>query len=204
VACCYSECTLPLLTEYRPHSLGCRTRRMDPLTIFGAVASAVQFVEFAGKLVYGTCVIYKSAKSGEETHSDVETITKSLHQLSQELTKSLTSHKTTNGQFSERKRAIQQLCQSCQGTATELIKVLEKLNSPDKPNYWSSFRKALAAVWKESEIEELQKRLDSFRQQISLHILVSVRYGFHLAAFLLQKLSLTAQGSKTSLQLRCS
>lgn len=175
---------------------------MEPLPIFGAVASAVQFVEFAGKLVYGTCVIYKNARSGEETHSDVETITKSLHQLSQEL--ALTSHKATKGELSERKRAMQQLCQSCQGTATDLIKVLEKLNSPDKPNYWSSFRKALAAVWKESEIEELQKRLDSFRQQISLHILVSVRYGFHLAAFLLQKLSLTPQGSKTSLQLRCS
>lgn len=177
---------------------------MDPLTIFGAVASAVQFVEFAGKLVYGTGVIYKSAKSGEETHSDIETITKSLHQLSQELAKSLASHKARNGQLSESKKAMQQLCQSCQGTATELIKVLEELHGPDKPNYWSSFRKALAAVWKESDIEELRKRLDSFRQQISLHILVSVRYGFHLAASSAQKSSLTLQGSKTSLQLRCS
>ncbi|PMD13519.1 hypothetical protein NA56DRAFT_611964 [Hyaloscypha hepaticicola] len=168
---------------------------MEPLPIFGAVASAVQFVEFAGKLFYGTCVIYKNAKSGEETHSDVETITKSLHQLSQELAKSLTSHKATDGQFSEGKRAMQQLCKSCQGTATELIKVLEKLNSPDKPTYWSSFRKALAAVWKESEIEELQKRLDSFRQQISLHILVSVREQNESTASMQLSLGQIVQGS---------
>jgi hypothetical protein len=127
----------------------------DPLTIFGAVASAVQFVEFTGKLIYGTSVIYKHAQRGDDPNSSVETITKCLNQLSQELGQSLESRKSSEEQLSEHENLMQNLCQS-----------------------WGSFRKALTVVWKESEIETLQKQLDSFRQQISLHILKSIRYEF--------------------------
>lgn len=174
---------------------------MDPVTALGVVASVVQFVEFTGKLVYGTCVIYKNAKNGEETHSDIETIAENLRQLAQELVQSPISHKGTDKQLSERENSMRKLCQNCQETATELIGTLEKLKSVGQPSYWLSFRKALATVWRESEIQGLQKRLDSFRQQISLQVLVSVRYEFGSSVWLSEKLSLTSQVNKMSLRL---
>jgi hypothetical protein len=127
----------------------------DSLTIFGAVASAVQFVEFTGKLIYGTRVIYKYAQRRDDPNFSVETITKCLNQLSQELSRSLESRKSSSKQLSEHENLAQNLCQSYHKIAAKLINALEKLKSIDRSSYWGSFRKALTTVWKESEIETL-------------------------------------------------
>ncbi len=50
---------------------------------------------------------------------------------------------------------------------------MKKLARDDSDNTtWSSFRIALKTIWKKDEIEELCKRLDGYRQQLALRLLV--------------------------------
>jgi hypothetical protein len=59
----------------------------------------------------------------------------------------------------------------------ELITALDKLQCQGNGRKWNSVQQALKGLWGRERIEALPKRLDGFRQQLVLNILVSLRYG---------------------------
>lgn len=72
--------------------------------------------------------------------------------------------------------SIRDLGRQCQHVGPELLAALAKLRGTGERSKWTSLRQALLTVWKQSEIDSLEKRLDGYRQQLTLQLLVSLRY----------------------------
>jgi hypothetical protein len=71
---------------------------------------------------------------------------------------------------------LRRLCESCQSTADELLAVLNNIKVDSKQGRWKSIWKALRNVWSKEQISELEGRLERFRKELHLHIVVDLRY----------------------------
>ena len=143
---------------------------MDPLSALSVAAAVVQFIDFGGTIIASTYKIHKSrGKEGEGT--DVASIATRLANLNSELERSATFSPT-----SQIDRDIVILCQQCNKAATSLLDALRELNAASSATLWDSFKIALRTVWSQGEIDALQTRLETYRQQISMHILAGLRY----------------------------
>ncbi|KAF2681607.1 hypothetical protein K458DRAFT_391569 [Lentithecium fluviatile CBS 122367] len=155
---------------------------MEALAAVGLASNVVQFVDFAGKIVSQTIRIYRERPrdpaiddSDEEAPSShLEKITSDLEQFNKHLTQSLDTCDPNPAKLSSSDKEIVRICRECQKITDSLLAALRKLRRTNK-KLWSSFVAALRTVWSEGEINELRQTLDSYRQQITLHILASVR-----------------------------
>jgi len=77
--------------------------------------------------------------------------------------------------LSQDDKKLQILCNSCHGISVQLLEALEKLKVEGGSSKWKSFRQALRTIWTREHIENLEKQLDRFRQQLVISILVSLR-----------------------------
>lgn len=147
---------------------------MDPLSALSVASSVVQFVDFANKLVSGSYEIYQSATGEAERSYELRTITNRLVRLNKTLEKSLSD--PPGQQLLPSEKDLLPLCRKCTEVAKKLLDALNKLTVQSRVRVWSSFCQALRMVWSQGDIDELQKRLDAFKQQVSMHLLVSLRY----------------------------
>jgi hypothetical protein len=146
---------------------------MDPLSALSAASAIVQFVDFTGKLFYGTYKIYKATTNNDDDNS-LKAITKGFIVLTDDIRK---THEQAilNHQLSPREEEFSILCKNCINLANELVVALEKLQVEGKYMLWDSFRQALRTIWHQRELASLQTRLNLYRQQISMHILASLQ-----------------------------
>ncbi|KAH0559318.1 hypothetical protein GP486_004166 [Trichoglossum hirsutum] len=150
---------------------------MDGLSIVSLVATIVQFVELGCKITSKAREIYKSADGSLEENIEVEVITKSLAQLNGKL------KQPGGASLTEDELLLQQLSTKCQATADELLGVMASLKvEQGKDGKLRSLGKALKSVWKKDEIEDLEKRLAKFREELNLRITVSLREKLDLQA----------------------
>jgi hypothetical protein len=143
---------------------------MEALVALGLVGNIVQFVDFSGKLISMSIQLYHSYDGTSVENVDVETATKHLMVLSEKL---------KDGATTAGDKALQSLCHSCQNAATDLLAALNKVKVKDRQQRWESVRKALRSVWSEKEIKGLEDRLAKFKEDLSLYIVVDLRYLCH-------------------------
>lgn len=148
---------------------------MDGLAIATAV---IQFIEFTTGLVNKGISIHSSASGQTVDHHELESITKSLEQTSEDIQESITKESQQQGrrQLTGNDRELQRIAADCQKVANELLDVLSQLASKGPKSKWRSFRQALRATWNEGKIQALETRLDRFRQQLMMNVLNSLRY----------------------------
>lgn len=155
---------------------------MDPFSALSVATAVVQFIDFSSELIGGSREIYSSVSGQLQEHAELEQIGSSLANLSNDLKVSLSGNPPTN-QLSPNDRELHSLCKQCEEIADELLEVLAQLKTQDngklktrgERSQWKSFLQALRSVWARERIGELQKRLDRFRAQLVLAILVSLR-----------------------------
>jgi|SRR5271156_5630563 len=142
---------------------------MDPLTALGVASSVVQFVDFTSKLISGSYELYKSDYGVVEATSSLEALTSNLIAVSNDLSRSLKASKSIP-------KELELLCKECVAEASKLLSVLEslKVEGSDR-RLWKSFKTALKTIWSQDKIDSFQGRLDSFRQQITMSIVVSLK-----------------------------
>lgn len=133
----------------------------------------VQFVGFGIKLVAKTQEIHRSADGNLQHNCDVEKAAKRIQILQSKL---LASPQSDTADVSETQGLLEGLCLSCHDTAKELLEALEKLKIQGKKTTWTSMRKALKSIVGKAVIAELSSRLDEFRKQLEITILVDMRY----------------------------
>ncbi|KAH7113285.1 hypothetical protein B0J11DRAFT_497589, partial [Dendryphion nanum] len=140
----------------------------DPFTALGAAGNIVQFLDFGSKLFSKGKEIYKSVDGSAASNIELELIYRDLCHLS----KSLAAHSPTGTQGTTGRDTLEQLLVSCQDLAQELLTIVEglKITPNQKHRKWRSFRQALKSAWKQNEIDELEKRLDGLRTELSLHL----------------------------------
>lgn len=135
--------------------------------IIGLVGNIVQFVDFSGKLISKSTELYRSSEGALAEHIDIEAAANHLVVLNSKLKDAATT--TGDG-------ALESLCISCSTAADNLLAALDKVKVKDKQHKWKSIRKALKSIWSKQEIEDLERQLARFREELSFHIVVDLRW----------------------------
>lgn len=147
---------------------------MDPLSALSVASNVVQLVEFSAKLVSERQKIYKSAEGTVAENEEAETVTQDLNRLSDNLRHSLKNSQTT-ASLSEDDQSLIDLCEKCQVVAGDLLERLNKVKVSGKHRKWKSAFQALKNVSSSKDLEQLAARLETYRSEITLHTVVSIR-----------------------------
>lgn len=144
---------------------------MDPLTALGLASNIIQLISFTSDLVSKGREIYKSADGALIEHMELETIAKSLQDLSADLPAQAKRGKS----LTRTEKQLRGICEGCNEVSGELIEAIQRLKATGNHKRWNSFRQALNSVWKENQIDALSKRLEKYRNQLDTTLLVSLR-----------------------------
>lgn len=149
---------------------------LDPLTALSVAGNIVQFIDFSTKLIAKGHELYNSANGASVGNAELEVIAKDLQDLNGRLQSPRPSENVKAG-LSDSDVALQTLSKKCSGVAAELILTLNELKVHSTANRrWKSIRQALKGLIRKEELDEMLKRLQLFRDELNLHILLSMRY----------------------------
>jgi hypothetical protein len=151
---------------------------MDPLSALSIAASVVQFVQFGASLVSKTHEIYASNEGTLAMNVQVEVATRRLIDLVDSLRDPSFAGSSLPLVESQ---SLQNICNKCVSISNELFSRLDKLMVHDAHTYrkWKSFRQALKSVWSKDGIEAIRKRLEVCKDELDIHLVVSIRYFQH-------------------------
>jgi hypothetical protein len=143
---------------------------LDPLSALSVAASVIQFLDFGCKIVGTSLDIHKSKGGATEHNLETAAIAADLQSLSNKLKDA--SDINSDG-WSESEKKMQDMAIRCHETAKLLCSTLRKLQKNEKSRFksWDTLRVAIKSVHKRGEIEALQRRLDSMRSQLTIHLL---------------------------------
>jgi hypothetical protein len=154
---------------------------MDGLSALSVAASVAQFIEFGCTLITKSKEIYNSTQGALLQQVEIEEATRRLVDLSERIKTS--THLQTNPDPSietdvTENEALVTICQGCLSVSNQLLSKLNALKVADgqKHRGYKSFRQALKSVWSKGAVDDLAKQLNSFRDELDAHILVSLRY----------------------------
>ncbi|KAJ4300045.1 hypothetical protein N0V90_005294 [Kalmusia sp. IMI 367209] len=146
---------------------------MEPLTALSVASNVVQFIDFASKVINLTVNVYRAkpeGKLGEFYYLDK--ITNNFQTHNDMLKHTLRRRRGLN--LSSTEKELIRICEDCGDINSKLLAALTRLKGSEN-ELWSSFLGALKTVWSEAEIKNLRQALDGHRQQMTLHLLASLR-----------------------------
>ena len=150
---------------------------LDPLTALSVAGNIVQFVDFSIKLVAKGTELYNSADGASIGNAELEVIANDLQELNSRLQPSPPAPDTVKTNWTAEDTALHKLTEQCSTVAGELLQALNRLKVEGTSNRrWKSVRQALKALMKKDEVDAIVQRLQRFRDELNLHILVSMRY----------------------------
>jgi len=172
---------------------------MDPLTAIGLAGTVVQFVDFGSRVLLEGRELYKSGSV--KLNVQAEAVTRDLLDFSVKLEQSSRLHNAARPP-TENELALRKLCDDCHGVAKQLLAQLAKLKpklvpprdlprhaSNENKGIWlknlrehqsevekmgNSLRLALMSVWSRKELEELEGRLEKYRNAIQTRLIASL------------------------------
>lgn len=144
---------------------------LDPVTAIGLAGNIVQFVDFSGKIVLTALKIYRSPAGTTQDGFDAKLVADNIASLKNRIEFDLVRPLTAS------EDQILELGKQCVETAEELAALFRtRFGRQIKPGILIATKEALRLGWKKEEIENMKKRLASFREQLTLHILVDLRW----------------------------
>jgi hypothetical protein len=141
---------------------------MDPVTAFGMAGTILQFIESGTNFAR---LAWKMRDFGKDDNNDEA---RDLFRISIDLETVLLKIKGT-GKASEDEKGLNQLTMDCERTASQLLGILQKLKLAESGRKRDAIKAAFRMICKEDEIKSLQDRLSSYRNQLNLHLLLSLR-----------------------------
>ena len=138
---------------------------MEALAAVGLAGNIVQFIDFSCKLFEQSTSIYRSRAGTATGAQSLESVTDDLQSLTTNLTKGVQHNGAQNSQT-----ALHKLAKECEDAATEMLSTLHGLQAKQPGSKWSSFRAALLTTWKQPSIDSMERKLDSYRSQLIIHL----------------------------------
>ena len=132
------------------------------------------FIDFSHKVFSTGYGLYTYGSSKSREHQILEHVTDDLHRVTENLERSLYQEQHNESPSSD-EIELQRLAGQCKLVCLELKEALQELEVRVPKRRWNTFLAGLKLVWKEGEIEALQKRIEQFRQQLIIHLLGSFR-----------------------------
>lgn len=143
-------------------------------------ANIIQMVEFGAQFTMMAYRIYESGNDAIENLNSIQVLSRNLIDVTQRL-ETTSSHASA----SQADEALVLLSHECKETSEKLLGKLERVGLPKsgKIKKRDALRTAFKAQWNKSEIDALEKRLDSFRNQLTLHVVEILRSVEKLGSF---------------------
>ena len=137
---------------------------MDPITAFSLACGVFEIVNFSGEVVKKCRELYRDGSLSE--NEDVERMATHLTRLRTEL--SLPSERGRD--------ELWDLGAKCSETARDLITELQELKATGPHRRRKAFGKTIRTMWKKNAIDDIQRRLDQYRNLLDSRILTDLRY----------------------------
>ena len=147
---------------------------MDPLTALSLTSNVIQIVDFSARLVSQGREIYHSTDGLSTQNVDTELITWDLKILNERLQKSYNGSKA-EVPLSRDDQSLMRLCENCIVLSNDILLCLEKAKVAGKHRKWKSGYQALKSVVGDDDLEKYTRKLATYRNEINLHITVSLR-----------------------------
>ena len=142
---------------------------MEPLAALGLASAVIQFIDFGSKLLKETGEIAESGSTISVHY--LKTVTGDLESFNKTLGQQVLDQ--LNGSNSEEEEALCELISKCSSLARELLDGLANVSSQaGKGAKWANIRAALKTIWKKDRIETLARRLNEYRDQLILRVLM--------------------------------
>jgi hypothetical protein len=145
---------------------------MDPLTAIGLAGNLLQFIELATKIISKGNRIRQSADGLLEEYHDLEIVTRDLLVLQAKL-KPVPD--AADNFHSDEDREMNDLLDASNELASKLLTRLNMAKAQGRYRGWKSLRQALKSVTSKDEVEDMARRLSTFRDEFQTRILVSLR-----------------------------
>lgn len=137
---------------------------LDPFTSLSLASAVCQFIDFSGTLFSKSRNIYKSTTGYDDDTDSLLGITQDLRSLTEKLEPGVDPSSLTSEEAD-----LVNLSDKCRRIANELLLVLEDLQN-SKTSRWSSFRAALRSTWAQDRIDDMARKLESYRSQLILRL----------------------------------
>lgn len=137
----------------------------EAVAALGVAANVLQFLDYGSRFVSQAWRIHKTGSDGLDGIPNLQLMTKQL----QEVLGDLQKHQATDNP------ELLQLSEECSRVARRLIESIDCIGIPQGGRKRDALKTAFKMAWKREEIQQLQRELDGFRQQLSLHLLASLR-----------------------------
>lgn len=145
----------------------------EAVAAFALAGNVVQFLEVGGKLVKKSWDIYNSKDTALKDIEDLQVLTLELQNTLGTLRPPVSS--ATMSADVEDASPTADLSEACFLLAQELLRTLEKAGVGSNSGRKAALLTAFKATWKSSEIADLQRRIDIYRQQLATGLVVSLR-----------------------------
>lgn len=141
---------------------------MEGLAAISLAGNILQFVQFTHSLISCSKRIAVSSQGTLPEHVELSAIAKDLVQQAQLLrVKACLANSAAND-------TLQRQFESCIAIAQELMSALDCMKVKGRRKLWPTFKAALLSVWKQPEVDSLQRRLDAVLQSLQLNGWLSV------------------------------
>jgi hypothetical protein len=146
---------------------------MDPVSAFSLAGTILQFIDSGSAFITYAWHLYRgdAGNSGSAKNPrELELITTSFDQI-------LTTFKSfpKDNSHPSQHDGLLHLSEECKEVTARLLTLLRKLSPDKRYRKRDALKVAFQRLWDEGEIESLRIRLDGFRNQFNLHLLVSLR-----------------------------
>jgi hypothetical protein len=147
---------------------------LDPLTALSLAASAIQLVDFSGKIISKGKSLYKSVEGVIRENAELEESTARLKESCISLKIALPLETAVSAGLTTEDERLRTTCEACALVSEELISCLQslKVSSGARRRGLESLRKALKTVLSTSKCDALLGRLRDLRAELDTHILV--------------------------------
>jgi hypothetical protein len=159
---------------------------MDPVTAFGVAGTILQFIDSGAKFIGLSWRLYRTGNGSDEL-PELIILTQHLGQVLESLGSSSSTPSAGQGQNDSPNAGdgLFQLADECKDVGNKLLTILQSLHvtkprkkderKKDDIRKRDALKVAFQTIWKEDDIRSLQSRLDGFRAQFNLHLLVTLR-----------------------------
>ncbi|KAH7135620.1 hypothetical protein B0J11DRAFT_454149, partial [Dendryphion nanum] len=149
---------------------------LEALAAVGLASSITQFIDFTSKLFTTATKIYLSVEGSTRDSQNLEDLTQSLQHICADLSRNSRNAQGLGLAPPKITPSLEKLGTDCQNEANAFLSVLHNLKAKKTGSKWSSFRAALSTIWKENQVNSMEKRLETYRSQLILELQVLQTY----------------------------
>ncbi|VUC28213.1 unnamed protein product [Clonostachys rosea] len=149
---------------------------MDPVSAFRVAGTVVTFVDFCYGLVSESIEIYRSPEGISSENFQLSTLAKDLGKISTQVSDALDT--ATSQALVVSDQSLVRLCRECESITAEVKSALQYLQAQGGGSKTmlakNSVTVALKAMWSKGKFQNIEKRLQQIRSEMTMAMLVSL------------------------------